>query len=96
MTTYWCSWCGATEERPTAGESVPCWRCVREFVRIFKFYPRAMMIPLDPGEKPGVPAGSRKQFEFKDHKTGKLVAKTERIGNRRQVARQAARLAAGL
>lgn len=91
MTTYWCSWCGATEERATANERVPCMRCVREFVRIFKFYPRAIMVPLDPGETPGVPAGSVKQFEFTDPRTGKVVAKTERISARRRL-----REAAGL
>ena len=79
MVTYWCTWCGATEERATADERVPCWRCVREFVRIFKFYPRALMAPLDPGESPGVPAGARKQFEFRDTGSGKLVARTKRM-----------------
>ncbi|MGH2709939.1 MAG: hypothetical protein ACRDH9_01885 [Actinomycetota bacterium] len=83
MVTYWCSWCGATEERAGADERVPCMRCAREFVRIFRFYPRALMLPLEPGEKPGVPAGSRKQFEFTDPRTGKIVAKTKRITRRK-------------
>jgi hypothetical protein len=79
MVTYWCSWCGATEERATAEQRVPCMRCVKEFVRVFGYYPRVLMLPLDPGETPGVPAGARKQFEFRDPATGELVAKTERI-----------------
>jgi hypothetical protein len=79
MVTYWCSWCGATEERDTPDERVPCWRCVREFAKIFRFYPRALMLPLDPEEAPGIPAGARKQFEFREHDSGRLVAKTKRI-----------------
>jgi hypothetical protein len=89
MVTYWCTWCGATEERATVEERVPCMRCVKEFVRIFKYYPRVLMLPLDPGEEPGVPAGARKQFEFRDSKTGKLVAKTERIRKRKVLSRAA-------
>ena len=87
MVTYWCSWCGATEERPTNNERVPCWRCVREFARILKFYPRAMMVPLEPGERPGVPAGARKQFEFTDTRSGKMVARTKRIAAGRRPSR---------
>jgi hypothetical protein len=79
MVTYWCSWCGDTEERATAEERVPCWRCVRELARIFRFYPRSLMVPLDAGETPGIPAGARKQFEFRDPRSGRLVARTERI-----------------
>jgi hypothetical protein len=86
MVTYWCTWCGATEERATAEERVPCLRCVKEFVRIFNYYPRVLMVPLDPGEEPGVPAGARKQFEFHDPKTGKLVAKTKRITRRKALS----------
>lgn len=79
MVRYWCTWCGANEKRETDGERVPCWRCVREFVRIFGYYPRALMVPLDPGEAPGIPAGARKRFEFRDPESGKLVARTKRI-----------------
>jgi DNA-directed RNA polymerase subunit RPC12/RpoP len=78
MVRYWCTWCGATEERETAEERVPCWRCVREFARIFRYYPRALMVPLDRDESPGIPAGARKQFEFRDE-AGRLVARTQRI-----------------
>lgn len=79
MVRYWCTWCGATEKREADAERVPCWRCVREFVRIFGYYPRALMVPLDPGEAPGIPAGARKQFEFRDSESGRLVARTKRI-----------------
>jgi hypothetical protein len=94
MVTYWCTWCGATEERERNDERVPCWRCVREFVQIFRYYPRALMVPLDPGERPGMPAGSRKQFEFRD-RSGRVVAKTKRIRKPRVAGRAKERSAAG-
>lgn len=45
-------------------DDVQCMRCVREFSRLFKFWPEAAKIPLDDGEEPGEPEAARKRFTF--------------------------------
>jgi DNA-directed RNA polymerase subunit RPC12/RpoP len=79
MVTYWCSYCGTTAERRGPNESVPCPRCIAESIRIFGFWPRALMQPLEPGEVPATPLGARRQFVFRDARSGEERMRTEAI-----------------
>jgi len=77
MTTYWCSWCGETAEAETADERIQCMRCVREFWKLFGFWPEAAMTPLADEQEPGVPESARKRFTFVHAETGKEIGRTQ-------------------
>lgn len=76
MTTYWCTWCGATATADDDAQDIPCVRCLHEFARLFGFIPKASMVPLAPGAAPGEAAASRRQFTFRDPDSGRLRGRT--------------------
>lgn len=76
MITFWCSWCGEVAQAESEDAHVPCFRCAREFARLFGFWPQTGMTPLSPGEEPGEPAAARKRFALYDAETGALRGKT--------------------
>jgi hypothetical protein len=77
MVTYWCSWCGNTARRPTRDETVRCGRCVDEAVRLFRYWPWTVMVPLPPGQAPPEPHAARRRFEFRDVRTSAVAGRTE-------------------
>jgi hypothetical protein len=83
LVTFWCSWCGNTARRASRDETVRCGRCVEEAVRLFRYWPWTVMIPLAPGELPGPPHASRKRFEFRDVRTHRVAGRTEVMPARR-------------
>jgi hypothetical protein len=81
MVTFWCSWCGNTARRATRDETVRCGRCVDEAVRLFRYWPWTVMIPLGPGESPPTPHAAKRRFEFTDVKTHRVAGRTEVAGS---------------
>ncbi len=78
MTTFWCPWCGSSEESASAEDIVPCRRCAAEFGALFGFCPRTDMVPLKPDEAPGEPVAARKRFVFYDAESGEEIGATAR------------------
>lgn len=80
MVTYWCTWCGNTARRESRSETVRCGRCVDEAVRLFRYWPWTVMVPLEPGERPGKPVAARRRFEFRNVRTRAVSGRTEVVG----------------
>lgn len=78
MVRFWCPWCGSVAISPTRDDIVPCGRCTLEFWRLFNYFPRTDMVPLEPGEKLRQPANATKGFTFVNVETGEVLGATER------------------
>lgn len=80
MINYYCTWCGNTATRATRSETVRCGRCVEEAVRLFRYWPWTVMVPLAPGEAAPPPRSSRRRFEFRDVRTREVRGRTDVAG----------------
>lgn len=76
MVTFWCSWCGATQEAEHPAMRVSCRRCAIELWKLLGMRFGTDMVPLADGEEAPLPAAARKQFRFVDA-AGEEVGRTQ-------------------